>query len=816
MNVSVNLETRSGPLTGYRVVDLSTTLPGALASMFLADAHAEVIGIEPTIDSPIRQLPGWPALLRGKKSVRLDLHTAAGRERFYELLTSADVLITTARPAALARLGLSADDVTTKFPALVHAAITAWGLRSPWRDIKGYEPLVMAKMGLMHGKRLLSERPGPSYISTPYGSWGAAHTALHGILAALYERETSGLGQIVDADLLRGTASMDTYNWFFELVCQRWPDAYQPILPFTDDGLPCAPLIYPLLVAPTKDGHWLQFAAVAPQLFFALMTELDLMGFFGDPYWEGMPLFPDLKRRVELWEIMIERVAQRTLAQWQDAFAANPNLVAELLNEPPEALSHPQLVHDGRTVIVEDPDLGPVRQPSTILHVDGRPLREVPRAPRLGEHDDLLARPHSRPAVPSGPAPDDAPLAGITILELGSMFAGPYGATLLTDLGARVIKVETHDGDPIRNLVAFPEAGGARVLQGKESIAVDMSTDEGLAIVHRLAQRVDVVLQSFRAGAAERAKVDSATLRTINPELIYLNAPGYGVDGPFGARAAYAPSIGAASGVVKCDLGGVAIPGRLTKETMKSAVRIHTAAAAPSVQADGISALAVASAILTALLARKRGRPLGTVTTTMLGSTTHALLNDNVSYATRRPTTTPDPDLYGLSALYRLYETCDGWVFLAAPNPSEWDRLAEVIAPYADLAEERFATDAARCDNETALAEILASVFAKRSAAEWEQDLLAVDVGCMAVAQESTEKLLQNDEFFEAGYCVLANSPVFDEHRRLAPTTGLSRSKVKADAGCRVGQHTDAILAELGYPPEQTEDLRSRKIVSGA
>jgi crotonobetainyl-CoA:carnitine CoA-transferase CaiB-like acyl-CoA transferase len=813
--VSVNPEAPSGPLIGYRVVDLSTTLPGALASMFLADADAEVIGVEPPGDSPIRQLPGWPALLRGKKSVRLDLHAVAGRERLYELLTSADVLITTARPAALARLGLSAVDVTTKFPALVHAAITAWGLRSPWRDIKGYEGLVMAKIGLMHGKRMLSERQGPSYVSTPYGSWGAAHTAVHGILAALFERETSGLGQIVDADLLRGTASMDTYNWFFELVCERWPDAYQPMSAFTDNGLPCAPLIYPLLVAPTKDGHWLQFAAVAPHLFIALMTELDLMDFFGDPYWEGMPLFPDVERRVELWAIMIERVAQRTLTQWQDAFAANPNLVAELLNEPPEALSHPQLAHDGRIVVVEDPDLGPVRQPSTILHVDGQPLREVTRAPRPGEHDDVLATPHPRPAVQAGPAPDDAPLAGITILELGSMFAGPYGATLLTDLGARVIKVETHDGDLIRNLVAFPEAGGARVLQGKESIAVDMSTDRGLAIVYALTERVDVVLQSFRAGAAERAKVDSATLRALNPELIYLNAPGYGTDGPFGARAAYAPSIGAASGVVKCDLGGIPIASSSTKETMKSAVRVHTAAASPSVQADGISALAVASAILTALLARKRGRPLGTVTTTMLGSTTHALLNDNVSYPTRQPTIAPDRELYGLSALYRLYATSDGWVFLAAPIPSEWDRLVQAMAPYTNLAEERFATETARADNATALAETLTSLFTKRSAAEWEQDLLAVDVGCMAVAQQSTEKLLQSEVFFEAGYCVLANSPIFDKHRRLAPTTGLSRSKVKADAGCRVGQHTDDILAELGYSADQIEDLRSRKVVSG-
>src|SRR3546814_6820830 len=120
-----------------------------------------------------------------------------------------------------------------------------------------------------------------------------------------------------------------------------------------------------------------------------------------------------------------------------------------------------------------------------------------------------------------------------------------------------LIKIETLGGDQIRNLVAFPEAGGARVLQGKESLAVDLGTDEGLAIVHEVVKKADVVLQCFRAGAAERNKVDEATLKQLNPDLVYLSAPGYGVDGPYSTRAAYAPSIGAASGISATDAGGL-------------------------------------------------------------------------------------------------------------------------------------------------------------------------------------------------------------------------------------------------------------------
>src|SRR3546814_20308896 len=101
------------------------------------------------------------------------------------------------------------------------------------------------------------------------------------------------------------------------------------------------------------------------------------------------------------------------------------------------------------------------------------------------------------------------------------MFAGPFGATLLTDLGARVIKIETLGGDQIRNLVAFPEAGGARVLQGKESLAVDLGTDEGLAIVHEVVKKVDVVLQCFRR--SEERRVGQECVSTCSSRWLPYN-----------------------------------------------------------------------------------------------------------------------------------------------------------------------------------------------------------------------------------------------------------------------------------------------------
>lgn len=812
---------QSGPLAGLVVIDTSTTLPGAQTTQFLADCGADVVLIEPPGGSPLRDIAGWPGLLRGKRSVTLDLRDDADLESFRGLLAGADVLVTTMRPSTAERIGLTAEALAENFPRLVTASITGWGSQGPWSHYKGYEGLVMAKTGVMQGKRQLSLRPGPSYVSTPYASFAASQAAIQGLLAALLERETSGLGQVVESDLVRAVGSMDPYNWFYELVLKRFPGAYEPMdSAYDEQGRPMAYLLYALLIASTQDGTWLQFAQTAPRLMQAWLVELDVAKDLADPKWAGFPMLPTAELRTEWWDKMLAKVADRTLEEWQETFLRNPDVSAEIFRAPDESFDHPQVVHDGRAAVVEDPELGPVRQPSTMVHSAGRPLTELRPAPRAGEHTDQLAQllELAKQRAGTGPAPvgepsQGLPLAGITILELGTMFAGPYGATLLTDLGARVIKVESLEGDDIRRLVAFPEAGGAKVLQGKESFAVDLRNPEGLALVHELATTVDVVLQCFRGGVAERTKVDEATLKAINPALVYLSAPGYGVDGPYAGRPAYAPTIGAASGISVVDGGGAPAPETLEAKHL-AAMRLHAAGASPSVQADGVAALGVGSALMLGIYAHARGIEIPEMVTTMFGTAHQALISHNVSYPGRVDAPTPDAEFFGLGPLYRLYPAADGWVFLAAPKASEWDVLTAALAPYADLAgDPRFSSPEARADHGDALAEALAAIFVTKPKRVWEEELSAQDVGCVEAADDTLEWVLQDDEFFEAGYSVEAVSPIFDEHRRLAPLQRFSRSTTKADGGCTIGQHTAAVLAELGRDEATIADLAERGVV---
>ena len=138
-----------------------------------------------------------------------------------------------------------------------------------------------------------------------------------------------------------------------------------------------------------------------------------------------------------------------------------------------------------------------------------------------------------------------APLHGITVVDLTSYIAGSYGAMMLADLGARVIKVESLEGDSFRELPGF--YGWNR---GKRSIAVNVKDPDGRAIVHRLAEQADVVMENMRPGVVERLGVDYATLREVNPRIVYCSVTAFGSDGPYRDRPGFDPLIQAMSGIM--------------------------------------------------------------------------------------------------------------------------------------------------------------------------------------------------------------------------------------------------------------------------
>src|SRR5262245_30334358 len=199
------------------------------------------------------------------------------------------------------------------------------------------------------------------------------------------------------------------------------------------------------MVAITADGRWLQFAQVAPRLFLALMRALGLEELLEDPEWKGIPMLDDPAKRRELWATMQRRANAKTLAEWQAIFEADPDCYAELFRSGPEVPDHPQLVHDGHVLELTDPHHDTVRQPGLLVHTAGHPDPDLgPHAARGPAPDRSPGRNPGLEGATAGKT-DGAgglPLDGVTVLEFAGLFAAPFGTTLLTDLGARVIHVE--------------------------------------------------------------------------------------------------------------------------------------------------------------------------------------------------------------------------------------------------------------------------------------------------------------------------------------------------------------------------------------
>ncbi|MBM4265049.1 MAG: CoA transferase [Deltaproteobacteria bacterium] len=815
-NVSTSNEVPPSALGGLRVLDLSRGFAGSLVSLILADYGAEVVRVEPPGGDELREHPAFALWGRGKKSVVLDLARAEDRATARRLAERSDVLLETFRPGVAERFGLGFDELARACPGLVYTSITGFGRRGPYAHLKGYDGIVLAKLGGMFHVAGMAPRPGPAFPAVPYASFGAAQTALHGTLAALYLRERTGRGQRVDATLVQGMAAHDPWEWFLRVLCERFPEAYKPAPPYSERGVPTQSFAFRLLVCLTKDGRWLQFSQTSPHLFRAFMEVLGLAWMWDDPEWATAPDFEDEEKRERFWERMLEAARQRTVAEWEEVFREHPNVWAEVFRTTREAMDHAQMQHNGHVITVADPRHGSTRQLGPLVRMGKTPGRVRAPAPALDEHGSELrdGATATAPAAPTRSTRDAelprGPLEGVTVLELGLWYAAPFGPAILADLGARVIKIEPLAGEPMRHMMPVPDAGAIKVLQGKESVALDLDRPEGREIVHRLAKRADLVLVAYRGGVAEKLGVDYRTLSGLNPRLVYLSAPGYGTDGPFARKPAFAPTIGVATGAGLFQAGPALPSGpELTLAEIKPAsIRLNYAAQAPG-NADGCSALGVATALLLGLVARERTGIGQEMLTSMLCTSAYAVSDDAVDYPGRPPRIVPDADLYGLGPLYRLYAAREGWIFLAVTRDAEWAALAAEL----DLASEaRFHSSAERERNADALAAVLSEAFAQRTAAEWERDLGKRDVACVEAAPGPISRAVLADPI-GAEFLSTVEHPTYGQHRRLAPLVELSLTPGEARPAPLLGQDTEAVLRELGYAADAVEALAGARVI---
>ena len=367
------------PLLGVRVVDLTSSLAGPTATQLLAALGADVVKVEPPGGDHAREWgpPFWDgegamflASNAGKRSLAVDLGDPRGQEIVLRLSDRADVFVQSLRPGAAERHGLGREELRRRNPRLVHCSIGAFGARGPLSGQPGYDPLLQAASGIMSvtGE---DDRPpvrvGVSLIDLGTGVWAAL-----GVIAALYERETTGVGRALDVSLYETALSLLSYQLVGYLgtgeVPGREGSAFSQIAPYQ--------------VFPTRDGE-LMIVAGNDKLFAALCDELGVPELVEDARFRTNP------DRVANRPVLLELLEERTRARESDELLAA--LVAAGVPVSPvhdvgEAARHPQTEALGMLESLPGgavPDLVTVAAP---LSADGERVRHHAPPPVLGAH----------------------------------------------------------------------------------------------------------------------------------------------------------------------------------------------------------------------------------------------------------------------------------------------------------------------------------------------------------------------------------------------------------------------------------------------
>jgi crotonobetainyl-CoA:carnitine CoA-transferase CaiB-like acyl-CoA transferase len=386
-------------------------------------------------------------------------------------------------------------------------------------------------------------------------------------------------------------------------------------------------------------------------------------------------------------------------------------------------------------------------------------------------------------------------LAGLRVLDISRVLAGPSCGQLMADMGADVIKIEPPDGDENRRWPPFTATGAScnfdSVNRGKRSLAVDLKTTRGQGIVHALAAQSDVLLASFLPQTAAKLGLDSAALVAKHPRLIVCELTGYGAAGAMAERPGY-------------DLMMQAFAGAMSMTGVEGEPPVRTGLSF----IDMATGLAAYGAVLTALLARATtGR--GTVVRTSLLETGVSLLSYH-AVAWLGTGVEPKREGSGVWHLvpYQAFQCADDYVLVGAPNEGAWQRLCAALDEPELAADPRFATNASRVEHRAALIPVLAARFASQDAAHWVARLEAHRVAVAPInriGQVLTHpQVLDNGMVVQAGESRLLGTPF-----KLAEGGGVAPASPAA-----LGADSDAILrGELGLDEAAIAALRADNII---
>jgi crotonobetainyl-CoA:carnitine CoA-transferase CaiB-like acyl-CoA transferase len=385
------------------------------------------------------------------------------------------------------------------------------------------------------------------------------------------------------------------------------------------------------------------------------------------------------------------------------------------------------------------------------------------------------------------------PLHGYRIVDLTSNVSGPLGTMILGDQGADVIKVEAPDGDSTRAGANRRGGFSASFLnnnRNKRSIVLNLKDPAALEALMRLVATADVFVQNFRPGVAERIGVGEERVRAARPDIVYVSVSGFGEKGPFAQRPVYDPLIQGFTGLATVQGGSDEARPRLLRTILP----------------DKLTAITNSQAITAALLSRERTGEGQHVRLSMLEAIVAFLWSSDMAGQTfvgdepARQEAASSTDL--------IYETADGYITAAVVTNRQWEGLVSALEQPQWLDDERFKTPAGRGENVEARLQLTQDVLIGRKSAEWLDRLTRADVPCAPVLTRT--EMIRHPHVQAMGIVEETEHPAAGRLRQSRAAARFSKTPTSIRRGApALGEHTQEVLAELGYSEAQIAALQA-------
>jgi crotonobetainyl-CoA:carnitine CoA-transferase CaiB-like acyl-CoA transferase len=777
-------ETPTGALRSIRVLDFGHYIPGPLLGMLLADQGADVIKVERPGGDPARQEPAFATWNRGKRSVVLDLKTDQGREQARQLARRADVLIENFRPGVAERLGIGYEELSRLNPRLIYCSLPGFGEESPHRDQQGWEPIIGAATGLYSKVEGTTE---PLFTPLPIASSFAAIVGAVAVAMALYARDRSGLGQRVEVPL---HSAMFTAMGRHLVRFHEYEPGEQFAFPrhLMARQYQCA------------DGRWVQHHGMFER-FARRFLEVA-----GHPEWTEEPVShwgkPVDRETLDMWLERFENIfRQRTAEEWEDAINAAGGACV-ICHTIDEWLEHPHALTSRMVTEVEDAGLGRMKQPGVAPRLRGTPGAIQGRAPLLGEHTEQVLAELEQEAQDSPPTPSQKPspqvsdimsaLQGVRVLDLCIILAGPTCGRTLAEYGADVIKID----DPTR---LTDPVGYVDVNRGKRSIMLNLKTEGGKEVFWRLVDTADVIVENNRKGSLARLGLGYEDVKKRKPDIIYGSLNAFGYDGPWSERAGWEQLAQAASGIQVRRGGRDGAP-----LTLPYAVN------------DYGTGMLGAFAVALALHERNRTGQ-GQLVDSGLALTACFLQSPFfLDYQGFQRRELEGRGVRGYSALSRLYQAADGWLYVHCSDEASRQRLLQ-LPEFASVASnpELVSGQNQLTARDSRRAAELGKIFLQKPRRYW-IDLLA-SVGVNAIENLTLPDFRDDSSVRRAGLIITREHPGWGRTDHLGNTARLSGTPMQLGRPTPVmGAHTKEILTEAGYSEREITALQAAGAVVAA